>query len=93
MADAAGPVVRDNIYAGGHDARRELAGWDRAGFDDRSWQSVEAMTSPTQRLESQLMPPVKVDAHIIEAVAVKRPKADVAVYDLGENVAGWAGSA
>ncbi len=41
-ASADGPVRSDDLYNGErYDARREIAGWDAAGFDDATWAAAE----------------------------------------------------
>lgn len=44
---ADGPVTFSHIYAGeDYDARAELKGWDRPGFDDRAWQAARVTAAP-----------------------------------------------
>lgn len=44
---AAGPIRRDGIRNGElYDARRQVPGWDRPGFDDRAWARVAAVKPP-----------------------------------------------
>ncbi|WP_434081141.1 alpha-L-rhamnosidase N-terminal domain-containing protein [Sanguibacter sp. Z1732] len=43
---AEGPVVHSGIYDGERiDARRQLSGWDRPGFDDGGWPAVAVRRS------------------------------------------------
>ena len=59
-----GPVIFSHIYAGeDFDARRQLPGWDRVGFDDRNWQTARETAAPAARLEPQLFPNVATFAH------------------------------
>jgi len=45
---ALGPIVFTCIYGGeDYDARREQAGWDRPGFDDRTWSAAEVHVPTT----------------------------------------------
>ncbi len=87
---APSPVLVSEIYNGEtYDARLEQPGWDRSGFDDRGWHRVIAAPAPAATLQSQNLPP-------IERTAMVRPRrhwspaAGTWVFDLGQNIAGWA---
>jgi alpha-L-rhamnosidase len=44
-----GPVTRDDFYYGeSWDARKQIAGWDRAAFDDSAWTSVPVYSPVSQ---------------------------------------------
>lgn len=84
-----GPVVFSCIYGGeDYDARREIPGWDRPGFDDSAWRPVSVVPGPGGRLAPQTAPPAKVMKRF-PAVASTEPKPGVVVYDLGQNMSGW----
>ena len=87
---AAGPILFSEIYDGeAYDARLEQPGWDRPGFDARGWHDVLPEPAPAAELQSQNMPP-------IEPRVALRPRARWSpapgtwVFDLGQNIAGWA---
>ncbi len=85
-----GPIVRNNIYLGEvYDARQELAGWDRAGFDDSTWRSAALADKQIGPLIAQPQPPIRVTKQWT-AVKVTEPKPGVFIYDMGVNFAGWA---
>ncbi|MCL4402938.1 MAG: glycoside hydrolase family 78 protein [Acidobacteria bacterium] len=85
-----GPIRANNVYWGEtYDARREMAGWNRAGFSDAGWKAAVEIAVPTPRLESQLMPPIK-RMQFLKPVAITEPKPGVYVFDMGQNFAGWA---
>jgi len=85
-----GPVLRNNIYLGEvHDARREIASWDRPGFDDAAWRQAAQSTEPIGVLQAQPQPPVKVTGEL-KPVAVTETEPGVFIFDMGENFAGWA---
>ncbi len=45
-----GPIRANNEYDGEeYDARMEMAGWDRAGFDDTKWKLAELVHPPGAR--------------------------------------------
>jgi alpha-L-rhamnosidase len=85
-----GPLVKNAIFAGElYDARREMPGWDRPGFDDQGWSAVEILPPLTPRLESQLIPPIRV-VETVKPVAISHPRPAVWVFDMGSNLAGFA---
>jgi alpha-L-rhamnosidase len=85
-----GPIVSDSVYDGEvYDSREETPGWDRPGFDDSSWQSAQAITGWTGVLSAQMMPPIRVVDSMVP-VKLLNPKPGVYVYDLGQNISGWA---
>jgi alpha-L-rhamnosidase len=87
---APGPTLSNNIYAGElYDARQEIPGWADPGFDDAAWSQARRIESPSRRLRSQAMPPIRRIA-TRKPVGVSQPKPGVFVYDLGQNFAGWA---
>lgn len=84
-----GPLLRNNIYLGEvYDARREIAGWDTAGFDDSAWSQAASAPEPGGRLEAQSQPPIRA-AEEIRAAGISESRPGVFVVDFGENFAGW----
>ena len=82
-----GPYVQNNIYSGDtYDARLEFPGWDKPGFDDRSWNPAVETEAPSPRLVAQVMPGIGVRE--IAAVNVRSFGDTVHVFDFGENMAG-----
>ena len=96
---APGPVVRNSVYLGEvYDARREQAGWDRPGFDDRAWANASPVAVPASdtdaagrlgSLRSQMVPPIRATA-VLRPVSVNEVQPGVFLFDLGQNFAGWA---
>lgn len=85
-----GPVVRNNVYAGEeHDARREVPGWSTPEHDDSIWQPVVVVPSPTKGLQSQLLPPIR-RVKTLQPVQLWQAAPGVWVFDMGQNLAGWA---
>lgn len=84
-----GPITFSSTYGGeDYDARAEMDGWDRSGFDDSGWSGVVSSGSPGGELRPELAPPVRV-MHTYTPVQRTEPKPGVIVYDLGQNFAGW----
>ena len=84
---APSPVVFSCIYGGeDYDARKELPGWDKAGFNAAAFRPVCVVDSPGGHLTAQAAPPIKVMAKY-KPVKVTQPKPGMTVYDFGKNCA------
>ncbi len=84
-----GPIRFDGIRNGEtYDARLEMPGWDRPGFDDSRWVQALPVAGPAGRLTAQDLPPIRAMAEI-RPVAVTQPEPGVWVFDLGQNIAGF----
>ncbi len=84
-----GPIVANNEYDGEeYDARRELTGWDRPGFDDSAWAAAQVVTAPAGPLAAQMANPLRV-VGTLHPVSVKLLKPGVWIYDMGQNMVGW----
>ena len=86
---ADGPVTENNEYDGEkYDARREMTGWAKAGFDDSAWMDVELVKRPSEKISAQMIEPIRV-TQTIQPVKVTQPKAGLYVFDMGQNIVGW----
>ena len=86
---ADGPVTENNEYDGEkYDARREMTGWAKAGFDDSAWMDVELVKRPSEKISAQMIEPIRV-TQTIQPVKVTQPKAGLHVFDMGQNIVGW----
>ncbi len=84
-----GPIVQDDIYNGEvYDARLETPGWDKPGYDEETWLSVETGFVPKGTLSAQMIPPIQVLDTIVPE-RMTNPQPDVYVYDMGQNFSGW----
>jgi alpha-L-rhamnosidase len=87
---AYGPIQEADLLMGEtYDARRELTGWDRSGFSDSSWQAVTTHAAWPARIEAYPGVPVRKMLEL-KPRAVTEPQPGVFVYDLGQNMVGWA---
>ncbi|NPV83617.1 MAG: family 78 glycoside hydrolase catalytic domain [Candidatus Aminicenantes bacterium] len=87
---ARGPIVEDSIYNGEtYDARLEQPGWDEPDFEDRGWKPAQKAKAPGGVLSAQLMPAIKVVDTIVP-LTMTSPAPGVYVFDLGQNISGWA---
>ena len=96
----AGPLLASDIYDGEtYDARREVAGWDTAGGSEAGWDSVRVVgpalagwdgtTATKPALDAKVVPPVR-RVRELTPVAQSEPEPGSFVYDLGQNITGWA---
>src|SRR5256714_6157667 len=84
-----GPIRSSDILNGeAYDARREMTGWDSAGFDDRAWSAAEVAAQAGTQLVAQPNEPIRVSREI-KPIAVNEPKPGVYVFDMGQNMVGW----
>ena len=85
----AGPIQANNEYDGEeYDARREMPGWSRSGFDDARWSPAAVVSAPDGALVAQMIDPIR----IIETVrpkSIANPAPGVYVFDMGQNMVGW----
>jgi alpha-L-rhamnosidase len=85
-----GPITFDTIYGGEtYDARAEKPGWDTPDYDDSGWAMAQAVSAPGGKLAAQMMPPIKADEYI-KPIKLTEPKPGVFVFDMGQNLAGFA---
>jgi len=84
-----GPVRGNNEYDGEeYDARMEIAGWSRAGFDDSKWEEAQAVAAPSGVLTSQMAEPLRV-TETLKPASVKQLSPGVYIFDMGQNMVGW----
>lgn len=89
-ASVAGPTRYDSFYVGEtYDARREIPGWDRPGFDAGAWVAARAVSAPAGVLRAQRNEPIRV-VDLRAPGTMTRPAPGVFVYDVGQNLTGWA---
>ncbi len=84
------PILGSEIYNGeNYDARLEQKGWDQAGFPDARWSAVAIVAEPQAPVVVQNFQPIRVN-ETLKPKAVTNPKPGVYVFDLGQNMVGWA---
>ncbi len=86
-----GPIVTSDIYDGEiYDARLEIEDWNENGFDDENWE-IPA-TKPVEAkplLEPRRNQPIVVK-DVLTPISVKKLKDGRWIFDLGQNMVGWA---
>ena len=85
---ADGPLLKNNIYQGDvYDARNELNGWDKPGFDDSSWQSAVPAEGPGGELQKAFFPPIQVTKRI-RPEKIYEVQEGIYIVDMGVNFTG-----
>jgi len=85
-----GPVLFDNVYGGEtYDARLELPGWNKPGFDEANWPPVKVAEQPLSPvLQAQMIPPMR-QTETLRPIALWTDTQGRTIFDLGTNIAGW----
>ena len=91
---ATGAITSDNLYRGEiYDARLERPNWTSAGDavagDSDDWETVEIVAPLSPNLEAQTIPPIRRQQEFVP-VGLTEPKPKMWVFDIGENIVGWA---
>lgn len=82
------PVIYNSIYTGEHyDARKELNGWNRIGFNDKEWPNVMNRQTPSKNIVSQTLHPIRY-TEAIKPKTITRKNDTTYVFDIGRNIAG-----
>jgi alpha-L-rhamnosidase len=86
---SSGPITY-NDYSNGetYDARLEKPGWDAPAYDDSDWNRAGLLEAPSGKMVAQMIPPIRV-MKTFKPVRLLKPKANVYVYDFGQNFSGW----
>jgi alpha-L-rhamnosidase len=85
-----GPIRISEIYNGElADARRELPGWNKPGYNDQNWQSVSEKDYSKNNLIATYNEPVTKHEVFHPVRIFKTPKGEQ-VVDFGQNLVGWA---
>jgi alpha-L-rhamnosidase len=77
----------DALIGEAHDQRRATPGWDRPGFDDRSWSHALVAGTDTSVLVAQLDEPVRVTEEV-GVRRVSRSPSGRQILDFGQNLVG-----
>ena len=84
-----GPILHSDIYNGEkYDARLELKGWDKSGYNDKSWSGVTIKDYSKKNLVGSEGPAVRITQTIKPVNKLITPKGEL-VFDLGQNIVGW----
>jgi alpha-L-rhamnosidase len=85
-----GPIrYSDLLHGEYYDGRRELTGWSEPGYDDDAWLPVKARARDEVLLVPERGQPIRVTEEV-RSVSIGEPHPGVHVFDLGQNIVGWA---
>lgn len=84
-----GPILMSDIYNGEiYDARLDMPGWSKAGYDDSAWSAVKVVDHDMGRLVASVGPPVR-RIETIQPVKSWVTPAGQRIVDMGQNMVGW----
>lgn len=85
-----GPTRFDSLYEGEtFDARHDVEGWDRPGFDASGWRAVGMTEAPAGQLAPRRHEPVRI-TQVSSPDSWREVDAQTFVVDAGRTTAGWA---
>jgi len=85
-----GPVQENSIYDGElYDARLEKTGWDSSQVPPLFDMVAECTDGPAGKRVAAALEPIRV-VETLAVRAVAQPRPGIFVFDLGQNIAGWA---
>lgn len=85
-----GPIIESDIYNGEfYDARLELTGWDLPGYETSKWSKAIIFKQSNEILIAPQGVPVKAIQEINPVKLLTTPKGET-VFDMGQNMVGWA---
>jgi alpha-L-rhamnosidase len=85
-----GPIRDNQEYDGEtQDFRMDLGGWLLPGYEATDWIQAETPNGPAGRLAAQAIEPLRI-TETVTAVAITHPTPGVHIFDLGQNIVGWA---
>jgi alpha-L-rhamnosidase len=86
---AMGPIRSSVIYDGEtYDARLEIPGWSKAGFDDSDWKGTEEVRNDKNLIVYPASAPMRKLEELTPVEIMVTPEGDT-VVDMGQNMVGW----
>ncbi len=86
---SAGPIIFSDIYNGEtFDARKEMPGWNKTGFDASKWENASILDHTKNTLIAPQGVVVKINQEIKPIKLITTPKGET-VFDMGQNMVGW----
>lgn len=88
---AHGPILESDLLDGEtYDARLEMPGWNRPGFSDAAWSPADVFEEKSPRNLVGSVDGAVQATQELKTVALTEPRPGVHVFDLGQNMVGWA---
>ncbi len=83
-----GPILKNNVYLGQvYDAGKELPGWNKVGYNSKTWGKVLEVKGPGGQLEKAFFPAIQVK-DIKTPIAISELPNKVFIVDMGVNFTG-----
>jgi alpha-L-rhamnosidase len=84
-----GPIRANNEYDGeDYDARMEMPGWDKPGYDANKWLQAAVVKAPGGVMQAQMMEPMRITEKIKPVSVKPSPKAGNWMVDFGQSFYG-----
>jgi alpha-L-rhamnosidase len=84
-----GPVIANSEFDGEeYDARKELTGWNKTGYNDAAWKTVNIMPPAATRLVAQPNENIVIK-EILHPVNTTKTSRGTYILDMGQNMVGW----
>ncbi len=84
-----GPIRKNNEFDGEYyDARMEMGGWNKPGYDDSDWMNATLVDKPGEKLVAQPNEAIKIMEEV-NPIAVNGIKSGEFIFDMGQNMVGW----
>lgn len=84
-----GPIEYSDMIKGeAYDARKELTGWQYAGYDDSAWELPDVRPGYNGLLTAAMEPAIRV-TKTLTPVSLRKTEAGTWIYDMGQNMVGW----
>lgn len=85
-----GPILKSDIYNGElYDANLEKPGWNTVAYNASNWENAMVMDFSKDVLVSPQGESIKAIEELVAVEKITTPKGEL-VYDLGQNMVGWA---
>jgi alpha-L-rhamnosidase len=85
-----GPIIASDLLDGEKfDARKEMSGWNLAGFKTADWKYMAVVQDKLPKALNFQMNPAIRQVQTLSPVSVRMLKPQVYVVDLGQNMVGW----
>ena len=83
-----GPIIRNSVYIGErYDARKEVKGWNKPGFNDSKWLNAIVGKGPGGELQKSFFPAIQ-QTDVQKPLAITSPQKGVYLIDMGVNFTG-----
>lgn len=85
-----GPILEADFLMGEtYDAREEMPGWDKVGFDDSKWSAVQVGAELNPKVQAAVTEPVVAFVEL-KPKKITKPVPGCYIFDMGQNFAGVA---